>query len=169
MFLFRWIFRDPKVDLRFLAAGALLPDLVDLPLGTLILADRYSTGRLWAHSLLVSTVVMVVVVVATRRGRPRRRWMALAVGMLFHLLLDGMWLHTRVFLWPFAGAVPPGPSPYWAGIWQRAFSDPWRWIEEAAGIVYLVALWRRSGLGDRAARRAFLRSGMLPNPVAPAP
>ena len=30
LFLFRWIFGDPKVDVRFLVAGAVLPDVIDL-------------------------------------------------------------------------------------------------------------------------------------------
>ena len=44
MWLFRWIFRDPKVDVRFLLLGAILPDLIDLPLGTLFGSDRFATG-----------------------------------------------------------------------------------------------------------------------------
>src|SRR5690606_23935305 len=40
LWLVRWLFRDPKVDVRFLFLGALLPDLIDIPVGTLLLADR---------------------------------------------------------------------------------------------------------------------------------
>lgn len=170
LFLFRWIFRDPKVDVRFLALGALLPDLVDLPLGTLVLAGRYSTGELWAHSLLAATLVMVGVLAATRRGRRRRAAMAVAVGMLFHLLLDGMWTSTEVFLWPFGGLdLPGGPRPYWAGVWERAASDPWRWVREAAGLAYLAGVWVRLGLGERARRRAVAATGRLPEPRSGGP
>jgi hypothetical protein len=56
LWLFRWIFRDPKVDTRFLFLGVLIPDLIDLTVGTLLLADRYSTGQLWAHSLSAASV-----------------------------------------------------------------------------------------------------------------
>ncbi|HEY4607301.1 MAG TPA: hypothetical protein VIH55_06590, partial [Acidimicrobiia bacterium] len=56
LWLFRWIFRDPKVDVRFLLAGAVLPDLVDLLLGTVILADRLSTGEVWFHTLVVPSL-----------------------------------------------------------------------------------------------------------------
>ena len=90
LWLFRWVFRDPKVDIRFLFAGALLPDLIDLPIGTLFLADPYSTGELWFHSLIVPSIYMSIVLLLTRRGRRRRAWMALGVGWLFHLLLDAM-------------------------------------------------------------------------------
>lgn len=161
LFLFRWIFRDPKVDVRFLALGALLPDLIDLPLGTVLLAERLSTGEAYAHTLLAPTVVALVVLVATRRGRRRRAWMALVVGMFFHLLLDGMWAKTEVFAWPFFGAIPFGPSPYWEGLVDRALSDPWRWIRELVGLGYLAVVWMRSGLRDPARRHSLVRTGRL--------
>lgn len=163
VWLFRWIFRDPKVDVRFLLLGAILPDLIDLPIGTLILADRYSTGELWAHSLIVPTLYMVIVLLLTRRGRRRRAWMALGVGWLFHLLLDGMWVYQEVFLWPFFGwEFPAGAAPYWPLAWERALSDPWRWVKEAIGLAYLIWLWLALGLSDKDRRQTVLESGRLP-------
>ena len=69
LWLFRWIFRDPKVDIRFLLLGAILSDLIDMPIGTLVLADRFSTGELWFHSLILPSLYMALVLVLTRRGR----------------------------------------------------------------------------------------------------
>lgn len=164
LFLFRWIFRDPRVDVRFLVAGALLPDLIDLPIGTWLAADRYSSGQLWGHTLLAPTLLVIVVLAATRRGARRRAWMALAIGMFFHLLLDGMWISREVFLWPLFGTdFPTGPVPYWADLWERAFSDPWRWIKEAIGIAYLVVLWHTTSLNDRDRRLQLVRTGVLTN------
>ena len=169
LWLFRWIFRDPKVDVRFLFVGATLPDVIDLPLGTLLLADRYSTGELWSHSLLAATSYMIVVLLATRRGRRRRAWMALGVAWLFHLLLDGMWVDQNVFLWPFFGAeIPAGAAPFWPLAWERALSDPWRWVTEAFGVAYLVWLWVALGMKDAERRRANIESGRLPEHAAPA-
>lgn len=168
LWLFRWIFRDPKVDVRFLFVGAILPDLIDLPLGTLLLADRYSTGELWSHSLLAATSYMIVVLLATRRGRRRRAWMALGVGWLFHLLLDGMWVDQDVFLWPFFGAeIAAGAAPFWPLAWERALSDPWRWVTEALGVAYLVWLWVTLGMTDAERRRATIESGRLPEHAGP--
>lgn len=166
LWLFRWIFRDPKVDVRFLLLGAILPDLVDLPVGTLILADRYSTGELWFHSLLVPTLYMSVVLVATRRGRRRRAWMALGIGWLLHLLVDGMWTSQEVFLWPFFGfGIPSGEAPFWALAWERAWSDPWRWATEAVGFGYLMWLWIALGMSSRDRRQTTLETGRLPDRV----
>lgn len=163
LWLFRWIFKDPKVDVRFLLAGAILPDLIDMTIGTVLLADRYSTGELWFHSLIAVTVYMTAVLLFTRRGRRRRAWMALGVGWLFHLLLDGMWASEAVFLWPFFGLeIPAGQAPYWALAWERALSDPWRWALELIGLGYFVWLWIAIGLNQPERRRQVITTGRLP-------
>lgn len=167
LWLFRWIFKDPKVDVRFLVLGAILPDIIDLPIGTIFLAERYSTGELWFHTLVLATTYMVLVLIFTRRGRRRRAFMAVGIGWLFHLLLDGMWAVEEVFLWPFFGwEIPPGEAPFWPLAWERAMSDPWRWVKELAGAAYLTWLWTSQGLSDRTRMRSFLETGRLPGDVA---
>lgn len=167
MWLFRWVFRDPKVDVRFLLVGAVLADVIDMPIGTIVLADRFSTGELWSHSLIFPTLYMSAVLLFTRRGRARRAWMALGIGWMFHLLLDGMWVDRDVFLWPFFGwEIPIGESPYWPLAWERAMSDPWRWMTEIAGLAYLVWLWAGLGLSNASRRRSVLSTGRLPGDPA---
>lgn len=167
VWLFRWIFKDPKVDVRFLLLGAILPDLIDMPIGTLFLADRFSTGELWLHSLIVPVAFMAVVVVFTRRGRRRRAWMALGIGWLFHILLDAVWVNQEVFAWPFFGwEIPAGESPYWPLAWDRALADPWRWAKEIVGMAYLVWLYVALGLSDPERRSTTMRNGRLPDYVA---
>ena len=167
LWLFRWIFRDPKVDVRFLILGAIVPDLIDLPIGTLLFVDRYATGELWAHSLVAASLYMSAVLILTRRGRRRRAWMAVGVGWLFHLLLDGMWFSEGVFLWPFFGwELPEGVGPYWAMAWERALSDPWRWVLEALGLAYLIWLWFAVGLNRSSRRTRVIETGRLPEYVA---
>ena len=166
LWLFRWIFRDPKVDIRFLFLGVVLPDLIDLPLGTLVFADQYSTSQLWAHSLSTATVYMTAVLLLTRRGRKRRAYMAVGVAWLLHLLLDGMWADPEVFFWPFFGwDIAAGPSPFWPLAWERALGDPWRWILDAIGLAYLIWVWFAAGLNEPVRRREMLESGRIPGYV----
>lgn len=159
LWLFRWVFGDPRVDVRFLLAGALVPDLIDLPFGSLFMG----TGEVWAHSLVVPSLFMALVLLRTRRGRRRRAWMALGVGWLLHLLLDGMWVDQEVFLWPLFGDIPKGPLPFWPAAWERALNDPWRWMKEAIGLAYLAWLWVALDLGDKSRRDAVKESGRLPS------
>ncbi len=159
--LFRYIFRDPKVDVRLLAFGAILPNLIDKPLGTLLWPDYFGADRLFGHSLLFPTAIMVVALLATRRGRRRRGIMAVAIGAMLHLLLDGMWTSTSTFLWPlFGAAFEAGRPDYWGSL--GAIFTPTAMIQELAGLVYLVYLYRTLGLSDPDTRRAVLATGRLP-------
>jgi hypothetical protein len=137
IFLFRWIFRDPRVDLRLLALGAVIPDLVDL-IGGSVAGEP--TRQRWGHALLVPASIAIAILLLTRRGRFRRSLMTVVVAWLLHLVLDGVWLREQTFLWPFFGwdfASWPGGS-----LWSRAGSDPWRWVKEGVGLAYLMLLWR---------------------------
>ncbi|MGH8952630.1 MAG: metal-dependent hydrolase [Acidimicrobiia bacterium] len=166
LWLFRWIFKDPKVDVRFLFAGVILPDLVDLTLGTVVLAGTYSIGELWFHTLLAPTLYMIGVLVFTRRGRRRRAFMAVGVGWLFHILLDGLWTEPEVLFWPFFGwEMPTGEAPFWPLAWERALADPWRWVLEAVGLAYLTWLWFASGLNRKERRAGLVRTGRIPDLV----
>ncbi|MGA7271186.1 MAG: metal-dependent hydrolase [Acidimicrobiia bacterium] len=159
IFLFRWIFRDPKVDFRFLALGAVLPDVIDLSVVTVAGGTQ---GELWAHSLAMPTLIAAVVLLTTRRGRRRRAWMALVVAWLFHLLVDGMWTDGRVFLWPvFGWALPVGSGAFWSGAWERALSDPWRWVLELVGLAYLIWLARAARVSEEETRAELGRTGRL--------
>jgi len=140
------VFHDPAIDYRLIAAGALLPDLVDGPWG----------GARLLHTLVFSAGLLALVMLATRRRRrDRRRWLALPIGTFLHLLLDGMWTHTHTFWWPFFGAAFHDRLPV-------LVHDPVvLGLEEAAGAVALLWAWRRFGLDDGARLSTFLRTGRL--------
>jgi membrane-bound metal-dependent hydrolase YbcI (DUF457 family) len=141
------VFHDPAIDYRLVVAGAVLPDLVDGPLG----------GARFAHTLLFSVALLAVVMVATRGHRPaRRRLLALPIGTFVHLLLDGMWTRAHGFWWPFLGGRLAGRLP---ALDHGAVVLA---LEEVAGALVLAWWWRRFGLADRARRMAFLRTGRLP-------
>ncbi|MCQ3802486.1 MAG: metal-dependent hydrolase [bacterium] len=163
LFGFRWVFRDPEADLRWLVAGALAPDVIDLPIGALLWVGTFASGELFAHSLTSTVVVGVAVLLLTRRGSPaRRNLMVMMVGWLIHLLSDGIWLEPRVFWWPLWGwSFPSEELPFWQGAWARAGSEPWRWVSEAVGLGYLVAVLRKADPGSPGKLRRFLRAGRL--------
>ena len=145
------VFQDPAIDYRLVVAGALLPDLVDAPLG----------GARVAHALVFSVVLLTVVMLATRgRRAARRRLLALPIGTFVHLVLDGMWARAHGFWWPFLGWRLDGPLP------ALDHGTVVLVLEELVGALVLVWWWQRFRLGEPAARASFVRTGRLPRDVA---
>lgn len=162
LLLFRYVFRDPKVDVRWLMLGAVLPNLVDKPLGTLLAPAFFGADRLVGHSLLFSTVIMTTALLVTRRGRRRRAWMAVAIGAMLHLVLDGMWTSAETFLWPFLGwGFTPGVGGYWDGFVANQLLVPSTIVQEILGLAYLLYMWRKAGLSEPALRQRLVRTGRL--------
>ncbi len=157
----RYAFRDPMMDLRFLLLGALLPDLIDLPVG-IVAWDRFESVRLFAHSVLFFAAVLVVVLVFTSRGPRRKQWILLSVGSIAHLALDAMWAEPSTLWWPFLGWEPAttGFDTYGAYLGEL-LANPVMWVGEAVGLVYLGTLLARARLSDREARTRFLRTGVI--------
>jgi membrane-bound metal-dependent hydrolase YbcI (DUF457 family) len=149
------------MDLRFLALGAVLADVIDLPIG-ILMWDTFGTVRLASHSLVFAAAVMVGVLVFTRRGATRKRWMLLAVGVLAHLAFDAMWQDAETLWWPFLGwdFTTSGFATYGEYV-ASLFSDPRLWIGEIAGVGYLILLWRKSGLSDAGARHRLVTTGTV--------
>jgi len=163
--LIRYTFRDDQMDLRFLALGAVLADLIDTPVG-LIFYQQLQAVRLVGHSVIFASAVMVMVLLMTRRGRPRKRWMPVAVGLLVHLLLDAMWADPETLWWPFLGWVFTSAGPVTAADYLVSIISDWRvWTLEAAGFAYLVYLARRGNLTTANARGAFLSTGVIDAPI----
>jgi hypothetical protein len=142
------VFRSPGIDYRFVIAGAWLPIL-----------EGFTGGPKVAHSLLGATLVLAAVMAATRKRRlQRRRWLGLPIGMMAHLVLDGSFMRTEVFAWPFAGAsFADGQIPEWEHL---ALSL----VLEAVAVAVGVWAWRLFGLGDPDVRQRFWNEGRLDLP-----
>lgn len=165
--IIRYAFRDEQMDLRFLMLGAILADLVDTPIG-LAFWELFGAVRLAGHSLTVAALAMIAVLLSTRRGRPRKRWMPLAIGLLVSLLLDAMWRDPETLWWPFLGLEFSSPGFETAGDYLSwLLTDARTWLFEASGLAYLVLLARRAGLFRPGARRAFMETGRLDAPIGP--
>ena len=161
----RYAFRDQRMDLRFLALGAVLSDLVDLPVAVLLWSN-YESARLVGHSTMFAVVLMVAVLVLTRRGLWRKRLILLATGVLLHLALDAMWQSPETLWWPFFGweFTQSGFATYGAYA-SELVSNPWVWVGEIVGLVYLVALWRKAELSKASLRKVFVRTGVISAPI----
>lgn len=161
----RYAFRDEEMDLRYLAVGAVLPNLIDLPVAVAMWSS-WEAPRLVTHSLLFGSVLMIAVLVGTSRGITRKRWMLVAIGVLMHLALDAMWADPNTLWWPFLGwgFTSTGVSTF-SGYAADVLADPWMWAGEIVGLTYLVFLWRWSDLSDPDARRTLLSTGRVSAPI----
>jgi hypothetical protein len=139
------IFRSSGIDYRLVAIGALLPLVVDLPVGHLA----------FGHALVFPVAMLALVMVATigRSRLLRRRLLCVPIGAFCGLVLSGAFTADEVFWWPGLGTDfgDEGLLPVWWAVL----------IEELVG---LVASWWVVGQFDlylRGPRDEFVRTGRL--------
>lgn len=162
----RYVFKDPAMDLRFVILGALLPNLIDKPLGSVVFHDALGSSRVYAHALVAPVLVLALVMVATRRGTARRRaWLGIPIGWLLHVFLDAQWLDPEGFWWPFLGLDFPAMEDSTLGeVVVAHLTGVVNVITELAGLAYLIAVARRAGLQRSDARRDFVATGRIALP-----
>jgi len=122
------IVRDRRVVMLG-ALGGVLPDLIDKPLGHIILAETVGYGRLYFHGLTIVTLIAIAGLFIYYHRRSIGL-LVLAAGMLSHQILDGMWLRPAGWLWPFLGPIPllRTPDDFLWGALMRELSQPSEWL-----------------------------------------
>lgn len=138
-----------ELDYRWVMLGLLAPDLIDKPVGRILLRRRFQSGRLIGHSLLLAAGVTWFAVKGAGKGLrepSRKRAVEAASGLLVHLGMDWIWTDPGVALWPALGSFPAKPV---TGRWWRAFIPGVRGgkaAEEILGLVALLWIFRNSTL-----------------------
>jgi hypothetical protein len=145
------VFRSPAADYRLVAVGALIP-LVEIPFGS---------PRL-LHSLTGAAVLLAAVMVGARGHRlVQRSLLALPIGMLLHLVLDGAWTDTHAFWWPLFGLS-------WS---ESALPEIGRGalnlLLELAGALACVFAYRRFRLDEPERRSLFVQTGRVGRDIVP--
>lgn len=141
-----WVFRSPALDYRLVMLGSILP------VGEVVFG-----GPRWLHALIAPVALMGVLMLATQKRRlVRRRWIGIPIGMMMHLVLDGIWARPTVFWAPFLG-IDFGSE----GLPEFGHSVGVSVVLEVIGLACLVWAWRAFDFSNRAARDRFLRTGQL--------
>jgi inner membrane protein len=130
-------------DPRFWIMGALIPDLIDKPVGHFLFSEVFfGNGRIFSHTLLLFLILMgagLYLVIA----RKKRYLLALSCGVLMHLLLDGMWQTPQTLWWPFLGwSFPQAYDASWLswleGLLYGLLNDPGSFIPEIVGLILII-------------------------------
>lgn len=142
------VFKSPGIDYRTVIVGAVLP-----------VAEGFTGGPKFLHSVVGAVVVLGVLMLATRRRRLlRRQLLGIPIGMMAHLVLDASFAVTAVFWWPVAGwAFADQQIPEWEHLGLSI-------VLELVGIAVGVWAWRWFGLDDPARRERFFTEGRLDLP-----
>lgn len=122
-----------NINLKVLLLGALLPDLIDKPLGHILLPGN--NGRIIAHTLLFSALLLLI-------GLAWKSALPLSLGVSMHQLLDSMYLSPESSLWPMLGPFPS--TDFHISSWLDSLADPFIIITELVGLAILVVVFTRS-------------------------
>jgi len=84
------------------AIASMLPDVIDKVIGRVLFEDVFSSGRIFAHTLLFVLVLIIAGnYIYSRKGSTLM--LVLGGGSFVHLMLDSMWKAPVTFLWPLLG------------------------------------------------------------------
>lgn len=103
------------IDPRYLVIGAVLPDLIDKPIGEVIFASTFSSGRIVGHTLLFSILLFLIGLYMYER-RKDILGLSLTSGTFLHLFEDQMASDPQTFLWPLFGWSFPRDSRDYVGL-----------------------------------------------------
>jgi len=130
-----------KMDYRLIAIGSLLPDIIDKPLGMIILP--LNNGRIFGHTLLFILILLLI-------GLKYRKSLFLSFASFCHLIEDRMWNEPETFFWPLLGFEFPAKEhlsfyEYLSRILSEYIpSLSHVFISEVIGFIMISAFLRRS-------------------------
>ena len=149
------------IDIRLLLIGSLLPDIIDKPIGRFFFAETFSNGRIFCHTLLFLTLLILGGLYLY--WRHSKTWLLiLSFGTFVHLILDGMWLKPQTLLWPLYGLQfeKGGCLKSWLrGMFYAFLDNPIMGVPEIAGAG--IAIWFIWLLVHRGKLYAFIRNGQV--------
>lgn len=152
--------KQNAIDYRYVLVGAVLPDIIDKPIGAYLFRSTFHNSRIFAHTLLFSILLLAIgIYILIKSGN--NNVLSLGASSGIHLILDSMWSYPAILFWPYFGIkFPKRPEGNWVGSdMDRLFSDPTYYVPEIVGLIiilfYLIKLLRNKQMKD------FVRKGKL--------
>lgn len=127
------------INVKPLLLGALLPDIIDKPLGIYLRREAFSSGRIFCHTLLFPIIVTGVRLISNRR-RNKTWYPNLTFGISIHLILDEMWRNPNTLLWPLLGISFKKEDAWMKKMLRDSFTNPRTYVPELLGAGVLIWL-----------------------------
>ena len=138
----------PKINYSFIALGAILPDLIDKPIGRILLGESVANGRLFGHTLLF-VLMLVMIGFFFKLKNHRNEIFCLSFAAFMHLCEDRMWEIPATLLYPLYGfGFPKGAviGENWYDYFLLVFNGSYTpslsyvFVSEIMGVVILCGL-----------------------------
>jgi len=100
-----WFLKDNRV-IPLCIAASILSDIIDKPLGFILLPQTLGPGRIYFHALL-AVVVITALAFLVWRSRNSTVVFLVAGAVLLHQLFDGMWHEPVSWFYPLLGPFQP--------------------------------------------------------------
>jgi membrane-bound metal-dependent hydrolase YbcI (DUF457 family) len=142
------------IDYRYLIAGSMISDIIDKPIGLMLLRDILYNGRLIAHTAFFA--FMVTLFAYYRKSISLK---LVSLGIWLHLLFDFMFTQPETLLWPLFGNFKP--IGYRPDFIAQAVADPFVYASEVVGFAFLAFIFVKYRLYKKDKLVAFIRSGKL--------
>jgi membrane-bound metal-dependent hydrolase YbcI (DUF457 family) len=132
---------DDRRLIGFAALGAVLPDLLDKPVGHLLLAESLNSGRIFGHGLLFLGLFLIAGLTLQRRYRSFGL-LAVAAGALSHQVLDMMWGMPVTWCFPLLGPYRPYEFTDYFGsaiLAEVSSLSEWIFLAASVGIIFTTS------------------------------
>jgi hypothetical protein len=129
-------FKDRRV-IVFSAIGSILPDLIDKPIGYIILWDSIGSGRIFFHGFWIMLLLLAVgVVIFLMIKNPLI--LSLGIGVLIHQFADSMWESPVNWFWPVFGSY--SGRPHYEDYFMDIISVELSSVEEIFSFFFIIIL-----------------------------
>lgn len=137
-FILYEFFHD-RMIIVYVAAGSVLPDIIDKPLGYIVLGSTLDNGKIFFHSLIIVFLFFLTGLIVWKYYRSPA-FLFIALGISLHQILDRMWLHPVNWYYPLLGPFETGTNnDYFMRAITTELTSGTEWILFAG--VLAIACW----------------------------
>jgi inner membrane protein len=148
------------IDYRVVLVGAILPDIIDKPIGAYLFRNTFHNSRIFAHTLVFSGILAFIGLYMLYKHR-KSNILILGLCTFIHLILDSMWLYPGILFWSYYGLKFPQRAE---GNWISSdivslITDPSYYLPEIIGFgIIAYYFWK---LVKNKQVKAFISEGKL--------